>query len=167
MNNTPTCAPTNTKLAEADPSAQVTRDASLLGSRRKALFNGRRRVKRIWTGFVGGERCWRGRLVVLPDGQVARLKWAQRGWTCVRTNQVSAEGYFIHDYLPAISVRLYKLPAAVRLARRKGWKTEKKSLVKAASCKINGSRPPRPGSRRRGRPRRNEMEHDKSCVETT
>ena len=157
----------NIKLAEADASAQVTSDARVLGSRPKLLFNGRRRVRRTWTGFIAGERCWRGRLVVLPDGQVATLIQAQRGWTCVRTNQVAPDGRFIHDCLPATSVRMYKLPAAVRLAHRNGWKTEKKSLVKAASCKINGSRPPRPGSRRRGRPRRNEMERDKSGVETT
>jgi hypothetical protein len=159
MKNTPICAPMNIKLAEADPSAKVTRDARMLGSRRKVFFKGRRRVKRAWTGFVAGQRCWRGRLVVLPDGQLATLMQAQRGWTYVRTNQVAPDGHFIHDYLPATSLRLYKLPAAVRLGRRKGWKTEKKSQAKAATCKINGSCPPRPGSRRRGRPRRNGMEH--------
>lgn len=148
----------NAKISIAPTADEIATAARALGALAKVKFNGRRKVKRFWTGFIDGRRCWRGRLVVLPDGEIVQLKQAQRGFTCVRTNEFSSEGYFIHRYLPASSVRLHKLPAAVILGRLKRGKIEKKSETKAKSCRINGRRPARPGSRPRGRPRKDGLD---------
>ena len=130
----------------------LSKAAQELGSRPKLLLKARRKVKRVWTGFVQGERTWRGRVVVLPNRQLAEIIQVSRGSAVVLLNQVDGNGNRIMQACPASSLSLYKLPSAIRLGRLKRGVTEPKSLAKAESSRRNGSKPVRPGSRPRGRP---------------
>jgi hypothetical protein len=111
--------------------------------------------KRRWTGVVfNGKRAWVGQPVILPDNSVGWIKAAQAGFVCVRTTVMDSEHGAVHDYLEAVKLRPYRLPEAVLLGSLKRGKVEKKSAAKSDAARRNGSKPPRPGSRPRGRPRK-------------
>src|SRR5579871_2227401 len=138
----------------ANAALEVTAAAKLLGARPKLKRNGRRRVKRTWTGFVDGERCWRGRLVILPDGIVAEVHTVCRGDAVVLLRQADGAAVSLPAIVPTKLLRLVKLQAAVVLGQQKLGVKEIKSSRKAAAARENGKQPARPGHRKRGRPRK-------------
>jgi hypothetical protein len=112
-----------------------------------------RKRRRRWTGWLHGEHCWRGRLVVLPDGEIAPLLWCNRGRVLLWFyRDMTFQEYLLWAGRREHDVRLYRTPEAVLLARRKTGKKERKSEAKARACRANGLKPCRPG-KRRGRPR--------------
>lgn len=127
--------------------------AKVLGHLPKTLFGGRRNGLRRWTGFVGSERMWVGRKVVLADGSVGRIKQIQRGVAVVRV-RLDGNEWPVALRLPATALRIWKSPSAVLLGGLKRGTKEKPSAKKLAACRQNGKRPAKPGSRKRGRPRR-------------
>ena len=151
MNNSTNRMPAEREAATRHPDIDLA--AGTLGRVPKTLRNGRRTVKRTWTGFVQGERCWKGRRVILPDGRVAKIKQAERGWVCVTWEDPNSIILHKHAYLHASQIRLHKLAAAVVMGNCKKGVREIKSERKADTCRINGCKPCRPG-RYRGRPRK-------------
>ena len=128
--------------------------ASALARLRRGYRKNRhhRKIKKL-SGFLGHrERAWRGRKVVLADGRVAEVYGAVRGWVALvpRLDTLRHPSELI---VRADELRLWKNPAAVLLGRAKAGVRERKSLRKTDAARLNGSRPPRPGSRPRGRPR--------------
>jgi hypothetical protein len=112
----------------------------------------RRKIKKL-TGYLGhGQRAWRGRRVILPDGRQAEIYAAVRGLVGLVPDP-TVEFRASRLLFKANQLRLWKHPGAVLLGQAKAGVTEKKSLRKAYAARLNGSRPPRPGSRPRGRPR--------------
>jgi hypothetical protein len=115
------------------------------------------------TGWLHGQHCWRRRLLVLPDGEVAPLYWCCRGRVLLAGYRddplVDENTEFIKHLLWAVrrekDVRLYKHPEAVLLGRQKRGVRERPSALKAAAARANGRQPPGPG-RRRGRPSRHQ-----------
>lgn len=111
-----------------------------------------RKPVRMWTGWINGEHCWRGRLVILPDGNLGKVYGALRQKVIVRIDDsVSADG-FVDRVFDAQQLRIFKNPAAVELGWAKTGVTERKSELKARTSRANGAAPVRPGSRPRGRP---------------
>ena len=111
------------------------------------------------TGWLHGQHCWRGRLLELPDGEVAALHWCSRGRVLLSGYRedplVDENTEFIRHLLWAVrrekDVRLHKRPEAVLLGSQKAGKVERRSEAKARAARLNGLRPCRPG-KRRGRP---------------
>jgi len=93
--------------------------------------------------------------VVLPDQSVGWVKQVQAGYACVRTAITDPVDGAVHHYLEATALRRYRLPEAVLLGQLKRGVKEVASAAKAAASRSNGRLPPRPGSRPRGRPRKN------------
>jgi len=142
-------------LSSANSSVEISAAARALGSRTKQLFGNRRSERRVWTGFIQGKRCWKGRTVILPDGNVGRIKSVRRGNAIVLvTEQKESVKTTIDKSFPAVSLRIWKDPAAVALGRRKRGRIERKSPKKLLSCQLNAAKPTRFGSKRRGRPRK-------------
>lgn len=108
---------------------------------------------RKWTGYLHGERCWRGRRVLMSDGMRGAIIDVRRGVARVfadgRISIADSRLRRLHER----EVVLLKLPQAVLLGSLKRGKTERPSEAKLAAARRNGSRPVRPGSRPRGRPR--------------
>ena len=128
---------------------QVSRDRSMaafiLGSLPK-------KPAKRWTGWLGSDHLWRGRRVILPDGRVGYVVGAVRGEVIVRVDAAFSIQGFTDAIYPAEDLRMFKMPAAVELGRGKRGVRERPSALKAMTSRLNGSMPPRPGSRRRGRP---------------
>ena len=129
--------------------AEISEAARVLGKRRG--------LKKRWSGFVNGERVWRGREIELPDGTRAYAYGARRGvviWSLGPARLPGGDGEPLGwGALPQQHVRLVRCAAAQILGRRKAGVRERPSPTKAAAVRINGTMPPRPGSRPRGRPR--------------
>lgn len=51
--------------------------ASVLGSLPK-------KQRKIWSGWIGQDRCWRGRRVIIPGGKVGRVYGAVRNQVAVQ-----------------------------------------------------------------------------------
>ena len=107
---------------------------------------------RRWTGVVFGKRAWVGQPVVL-NGEICWVKEVQRGMACIRTSEIDPVDGPIHTYCPVTALRRFKLPEARLLGRLKAGVKEVRSPRKAAASRTNAFLPPRPGKRRRGRPR--------------
>jgi hypothetical protein len=113
----------------------------------------RRQIRKL-TGFLQGERCWRWRLVVLPNGEVTKLYWASRGRVMlVDANDLPYSSWLMRVVRHEHEIRLYRNPAAVALGAQKRGVMEHKSPKKADAARKNGRCPVRPGRRPRGRPR--------------
>ena len=120
-----------------------------------------RNQPREYTGWLHGQHCWRGRLLILPDNTVVPLFWCNRGR--VLTNCAGFElpddsdlarfNFMRRWALHEADVKLYKHPAAVTLGSLKRGVRERPSAAKSNSARANGCQPCRPG-KRRGRPRR-------------
>lgn len=142
--------PPQLELPKPNPTAEVISEAARsLGKRRG--------IRKRWSGFVNGERVWRGREIELPDGRQAFAYGALRGqviWSldpsCLPGGVDEPLGW---GAMPQQQVRLVRNPAAQLLGFQRRGIRERKSAVKAAAVRINGRMPPRPGSRPRGRPR--------------
>lgn len=111
-----------------------------------------RDVKRPWTGWLHGKHLRRDDLVILPDGRVGRIYGAVRGSVIVWKDPIPETG-LPAEIFRAEDLRAYKNPHAVVLGSLKRGSKEAPSNAKREACRRNGSKPPRPGSRPRGRPR--------------
>jgi len=129
-------------------------DISLAASQLAMLgHEAKTRQPRVYTGRVFARRAWRGMQVVLPNGRVGALYRALRGLAVVAWREDFA---LRPDQYVAIDVgdlHRFKFPAAAILGSGKRGVRERPSKRKADAARINGSAPPRPGSRPRGRPR--------------
>ena len=118
-----------------------------------------RNQPRKLTGRLHGQRCWRGRLLALPDGEVAPLYWCCRGRVLLAGYRddplVDENTEFVRHLLWAVrrekDVRLYKRPEAVLLGSGKAGVKERPSLRKQEAARRNGAKPARRGPR--GRPK--------------
>src|SRR5947207_1058122 len=138
-------------LASAQNKSDISTAASQLAKMKRL---NRPRRWRVYTGRVGRKRGWRGMKVVLPDGQIGELVTARRGAAFVVWRDEFALNPEQHAALWVEDLRRFKSPAAVLLGSLKKGVVEKPSARKAQIVRLNGSRPVRPGSRPRGRPRR-------------
>ena len=115
-----------------------------------------RKVRRRWSGYLmpgnRATRLWKGRNVILPDGRIAEALGARRGLVMVFWDDPNEVEGVVYQILPASKVRIHKMRAAVILGQGKLGTKERPSAAKAAAAQRNGSKPPRPGSRPRGRP---------------
>jgi hypothetical protein len=109
---------------------------------------------RKWTGWIGQDRFWRGRCVVLPDGRVAEVYGVVRQQVIARWHDPYSVDPIKVAVFKAGDLQVFKLPAAAALGRCKKGVREGLSAQKAETSRINGCAPPRPGSRPRGRPRK-------------
>ena len=117
----------------------------------------RPRTRKLLVGFVGGQRGYRDQEVMLPGGARAYLWAARRGRAVVTLDKGKLMGGFGDGpprwcALPAREIKLQRDPAAILLGGLKSGTHEKPSALKQYTARINGSAPPRPGSRPRGRP---------------
>ncbi len=135
--------------------------ASQLAQLRHAANN---RPARIFTGRVfNGRRGRRGQRVILPSGRVGVLCRALRGVALVQWRNDFALRPEEHVVVSTAELKPFKLAAAVILGRAKSGVRERRSPTKARSSRRNGSLPPRPGSRRRGRPSRPLVDSTPQC----
>jgi len=134
-------------LRRSHEDLRVFKAASALGSRPK-------HINRQWTGWLGRVHLWRGRHVVTPTGQVAEIVAAVRGRVLVKWHDPNAIEDQTLQLFKKNELRVHKMPAAVFLGRRKLGTKEKSSVLKAMTSRANGGKPPRRGSRPRGRPRK-------------
>jgi len=136
--------------------AQRKAEVSLAGSALRHLRMGQQqRTPKKWTGRIGnGHRGFVGQTVVLPDRTLGRLLAARRGWAAVAWADPFAVRSRRISYTEAASLQPFRHPAAVTLGARKRGVVERTSVKKARAARRNGKRPPRPGSRPRGRPRK-------------
>jgi hypothetical protein len=116
------------------------------------LANLPRHPKRTWTGWANGTHLWRGRRVILPNGEVREVYGAVRNSVAL----VPAPGEPLDP--PKLlyrtdQVRVWKHPAAQALGHAKRGVRERKSDHKAATARKNGCCPVRPGRQPRGRPK--------------
>jgi hypothetical protein len=143
-------------LAEIERRAQQEVDVSLaacsLALRRHELRSIPKKPKR-WTGMLAKpKRSWYGRLIILPDGVIGKLYGVLRGAALVWRPAPFAVGEQLLEKYTIDQLRLYKMPSAVVLGRRKRGKKERPSELKARTARKNGRCPCRPG-RQRGRPK--------------
>jgi hypothetical protein len=127
-------------------------EAQRISEAASALAHLPRNQPRKMTGWLHGQHCWRGRLLVLRDGEVAPLNWSSRG----RVLLLNYKNMEVPDFLRwgAIredDVRFHKSPEAVLLGSRKAGVKEQPSIRKQAAARANGCAPCRDG-RKRGRP---------------
>jgi len=134
--------------SESAPAPEIVSDAA------RTLARLPRNQPRKLTGWLHGQHCWRGRLLALPDGEVAPLLWCSRGRVLLRNYRDLELPDFLrwggrreHD------VRFHKCPEAVLLGSRKAGVKERPSTRKQQAAQRNGAMPARAGSRRRGRPK--------------
>jgi hypothetical protein len=112
-----------------------------------------RRIKRKWTGWLHGEHCWRGRRIVLPNGEVAPLLWCSRGRVLLQNSRdLPFRDWLAWAARREHEVRVYKHPSAIALGQRKKGLRECPSEQKSEAARRNGRQPVRKGSRPRGRP---------------
>lgn len=141
--------PPQLELPKPNPTAQAISEAA----RSLGQLRG---IRKHWSGFVNGERVWRNREIELPDGRRAYVYGALRGkvgWSLYPIG-VPVEGDHLGNWgvAHASAVRLVRNPHAQVLGSRKAGVRERPSPAKAAAVRVNGTMPPRPGSRPRGRP---------------
>jgi hypothetical protein len=106
------------------------------------------------TGWLHGEHCWRGRLVVLPDGERASILWCSRGRILLRNyRDLDFADYALWGARREHQVRFHKSPEAILLGSLKAGVKERPSRLKQDAARRNGCKPVRTGSRPRGRPR--------------
>jgi hypothetical protein len=116
----------------------------------RALASRPRGKRKKWSGYVNGERVWRGRQIELPGGVSAYCYGALRGvvvWsfhpTCLPGEIGEPLGW---GALPQEAVRLVRNSDAQLLGRRKRGVRERWSEVKKASARNNGRKPSTPGT---------------------
>lgn len=117
------------------------------------------RQKKKFSGWIGKVRSYRGMPIKLPNGEQVFAMGARRGrvvWSRVPGELAgglagAGTGWGV---LPASRVKAVKNFSAACLGSLKAGRKERPSEAKRLACRANGCRPPRPGSRPRGRPRR-------------
>lgn len=113
-----------------------------------------RRKRKIWSGWLHGQRMTRLRPVVVPGGRVLPAYCVRRGLVYVLLPDAPEFARQLFDRYRERDVQVYRSPQAALLGSQKRGVRERPSNRKRASARINGAVPPRPGSRPRGRPRR-------------
>lgn len=109
------------------------------------------------TGRLNGQPAWRGKAIRLRDGREVYL-WGCRSHRVVWSRNPDmllldlANPNVGWGVVPEREVTVVKNRASATLGRLKRGVREQKSERKARAARINGSAPPRPGSRPRGRP---------------
>jgi hypothetical protein len=142
-------------LAETESDAVTKEQASEAG---RLLTTRPRRQQHKWTGWLRGEHFWRGRPVVLPNGEVTGVYWTSRGRVLLEdANDLPDLPLRVRLARRKQDVRIYRDPAAIVLGRLKAGVKEAPSALKASSARANGCKPCRPGRRPRGRPRRSPL----------
>lgn len=91
---------------------------------------------------------------VVVNGQVAELLFAKRGAAAIRWRDELSLRPEQYGACRTTELRPFKNPAAVLFGSLKRGVRERPSAKKARAARCNGSRPPRAGSRPRGRPRK-------------
>lgn len=104
-------------------------------------------------GVVHGKRIRLGTQVVLSDGSRAEILDAVRGNILVQVDDPQAVTGYQRLLVKEHEISIVKSGAATALGALKKDCHEIKSPKKLVSCRQNALRPPRPGSRPRGRPR--------------
>ena len=127
---------------------------SEIQSAAKSLGSSKKKRRSAWTGCIQNKRVRKDQRVILPDGTLARVRGARRGKVICYWEDPFSISKKCFDIFKDTALRLYKDPAAVLLGSQKKGVTEKKSHAKSEAARKNGSKPPRPGSRPRGRPRK-------------
>lgn len=110
------------------------------------------RRRKIWSGWLHGKRMTRLRPVVVPGGEVLPAYFVRRRFVYVLLPDTPEYQGRIFERHPARDVQVYRSPEARLLGSLKSGVRERPSERKQASARINGTLPPRPGSRPRGRP---------------
>lgn len=119
----------------------------------RALAQIPRNQKRKLSGYVDGERIWRDRKIVLPDGSVVYAYGARRGQVVYFRDLPREPEPGRWGAVNASGVKLWKNPDAIALGNRKLGVKERRSIWKLFAAWRNGRQPARPGSRPRGRPK--------------
>lgn len=127
------------------------RIASLQAGSRLAKHRWSRR--KILTGYIQGQRCWRGRRVLMANGIGAEIVIARRGRVLVFADRRASILDTLFRVVEAGQLVVCKMPEAMLLGARKRGKKERPSEAKRVAARRNGACPVRPGSRPRGRPR--------------
>lgn len=133
----------------------VDENGNSLSAAASALRRIPRNQKRPWTGWLGDLHLRKGDLVIVPGGEVRMVYGAYRGHIILWKNAVPLNGGLPADVFPAAQVQQFKNPHAVLLGSLKRGRKEAPSQKKREACRLNGCKPPRSGSRPRGRPRKN------------
>lgn len=113
-----------------------------------------RKQKREWTGWLGDHHLKKGDLLITPSGEIRPVYGAYRNRIILWKLAVPLNGGLPADVFPAAVLQRFKNPDAVRLGTAKRGRKEIPSVAKREACRCNGSMPPRPGSRPRGRPKK-------------
>jgi len=130
-------------------------EAQRISEAASALARLPRNQPRKMTGWLHGRHCWRGRMLVLRNGEVAPLNWSSRGRVLLLNyKNLDVPDFLRWGALREDDVRIYKCPSAVVLGTQKAGVKERPSKAKQDAARRNGCLPPRAGSRPRGRPRR-------------
>ncbi len=108
------------------------------------------------TGSLHGVRMRRLTPVNLPGGVVQDAYVVRRGWVYVVLPDTPEYQGRLFDRYPKRDVQIHRSPHAVLLGRLKKGVRERPSLKKQKAARQNGCKPPRRGSRPRGRPRNNQ-----------
>jgi hypothetical protein len=147
---------TRLRFLELNKARESSRAGAALGRMRQGYRRNRGRSKpKRWTGFLANNiRAWFGRKVLLPNGTVGIVCGIVRGNAAIRWDDPFALDGVRFGLFRVCELRLFRYPAAVQLGALKKGKTERSSHRKTIAARLNGLRPPRPGSRQRGRPRK-------------
>jgi hypothetical protein len=141
----------DTDIYRTKKSDELDRSLSAAGA---ALRRIPRKQKRQWTGWLRNQHLKKGDLVITPNGEIRPVYGAYRNRIILWKLAVPLDGGLPADVFPAAVLQQFKNPHAVRLGAAKRGIKEVSSQTKREACRRNGSLPPRPGSRPRGRPRR-------------
>jgi len=119
--------------------------ATEISAAARSLARLRRTQPRKWTGWLHGEHCWRGRLVVLPGGEAAPLIWCGRKRILLQNiHDLPFREWLLWGARREKEVKLFRHPSAVALGRMKRGVRERKSEAKARAARLNGLRGGRP-----------------------
>lgn len=146
---------------EAEQSAQVPAERISDAARRLRSMTPQRKLR--YTGRIGTKRVRVCQRVVLSDGVFGFVVRVLRGRVLVGLEEQPVDGSSSFRLLRANEVRLHKNPAAVMMGREKLGTTERHSTKKVRSSRLNGCRPVRSGSRRRGRPHKSTVIATSTC----
>lgn len=140
-------------VSQSTPSQPQTVASVDIGLAAKRLAAHRWELSFRFTHRLHGQRVRAHQAVLLPDGREGRVVAALRGTVIVCIGDVLRLGQSEILRLREHELRMTRNSSAVALGRKKLGRLERPSQQKAAACRRNGSRPVRPGSRPRGRPR--------------
>jgi hypothetical protein len=148
-------------IPRRQPKTETALSAEAISVAARSLARLPRHPKRVRSGWIGPVRTFVDMPIRLPDDRQAYLWGALRGKVVFvrKPGGVLVDGFDgargsrEWGVLPADQVQIIRNDAARLLGAQKAGKRERPSARKAASCRLNAVKAPRPGSRARGRPR--------------